>query len=160
MRSPALGCLVAALVAHPAALAAQSGDRSVAIVATATITPRTSVKVSTRTLEFRLEPGSSEAVAVVEFTTAARAVPGADVLMTVAADGGLSGPGGAADVDAEVTFSGDGSGTLAGALPRAEAAPTARWNGGGVRNGRLVFTLRASTPGVYTLPVRFAVSIP
>ena len=118
------------------------------------------MKVSARSLEFRIEPGSSEAVAVVEFTAAARAVPGADVLMTVAADGGLTGPGGAADVDAEVTFSGDGSGTLTGAVTLAETTTTARWSGGGVRNGRLVFTLRASTPGIYTLPVRFAVSTP
>jgi hypothetical protein len=160
MRSPALGCLVVALLAHPAAPAAQSGDRSAAIVATATISPRTVVKVSAGTLEFRIEPGSSEAVAVVEFTAAARAVPGADVLMTVAADGGLTGPGGAADVDAEVTFSGDGPGTLTGAVTLAETTTTARWSGGGVRNGHLLFTLRASTPGIYTLPVRFAVSLP
>jgi len=160
MRSPALGCLVVALLAHPAASAGQSGDRSAAIVATATIAPRTSVKVSARTLEFRIEPGSSEAVAVVEFTAAARAVPGADVLMTLAADGGLTGPGGAADLDAELTFSGDGSGTLTGPVTLAETTTTARWTGGGVRNGHLVFTLRASTPGTYTLPVRFAVSLP
>lgn len=160
MRSPALGCLAVALLAHPAALLAQSGDRSVAVIATATIAPRTSLKTSARVLEFRIEPGTTEAVAVVEFTAAARALPDAEVLMTVTPDGGLIGPGGAADVDAELTFSGEGSGIPGGTLTLTESSTTARWTGGGLRNGRLVFKLRASSPGDYKLPVRFAVRIP
>ena len=160
MRSPAIGCLAVALLAHPAALLAQSGDRSAIVVASATIAPRTSLKVSTHVLEFRIEPGATESVATIEFTAAARALAGSEVLMSVTADGGLTGPGGAADVDAEVVFSGDGAGALSGTLNPGEAAAAARWTGGGVRSGRVVFKLRASTPGDYRLPVRFAISVP
>ena len=116
-------------------------------------------------LEFRIEPGTHEALAIVEFTAAAPALPDADVVMTVTPDGGLTGSGGAADVEADITFSGDGSGTLSGLLVASRSMTTrsmttARWTGGGVRNGRLVFTLRASSPGIYSLPVRFAISVP
>jgi hypothetical protein len=161
MRSPALGCLVVASLAHPAALLAQSGgERSVTVLATVTVAPRTSLKTSARVLEFRIEPGTNEALAVVEFTAAARALPDADVVMTIAPDGGLTGPGGAADVEADLTFSGDGSGTLSGILMTTQSVTTARWTGGGVRSGRLVFRLRTLSPGAYTLPVRFAISVP
>ena len=160
MRSPAIGCLAVALLAHPAALLAQSGDRSAVIVASATIAPRTSLKVSAHVLEFRIEPGSTEGVATIEFTAAARALPESQVIMTVSAAGGLTGPGGAADVDVDVAFAGEGSGAQSGALHLTETAATGRWTGGGVRTGRLVFTLRASTPGDYKLPVRFAISVP
>ena len=161
MRSPAIGCLAVALLTQPAALLAQSGsERSVAVMATLTVAPRTSLKTSVRVLEFRIEPGTNEALAVVEFTAAARALPDADVVMTVTPDGGLTGPGGAADVEADLTFSGDGSGTLSGTLMATQSATTARWTGGGSRSGRLVFRLRASSPGAYTLPVRFAISVP
>jgi hypothetical protein len=160
MRSPALGCLVVASLVHPAAIAAQSGDRSVVIVASATIAPRTSLRVSAQVLEFRIDPGATEGLATIDFTAAARALPESDVVMHVKADGGLTGPGGAADVDAEVAFTGDGAGALSGTLQLSEATAAARWIGGGVRTGRVVFKLRASTPGDYRLPVRFAISVP
>jgi hypothetical protein len=142
----------------PVALGAQSGDRSATIIATAAIAPRTSLHVSTRVLEFTVTPGSDEAVAVVEFTSAARALPAAEVFLTVKADGALAGPGGAADVETDLRFAGDVAGTLAGPMSRTEVVTLARWPGGGVRRGRFLFTLRAATPGTYTLPVTFAVN--
>ena len=160
MRSPAIGCLALALVAHPPAILAQSAERSATVVATVTVAPRTSVKTSARVLEFQIEPGANEAVAVVEFTAASRALPDAGVVMTITPDGGLNGPGGAADVEANLSFSGDGLGISSGALSLTQPVTVAQWTGGGVRNGRLVFTLRASSPGQYRLPVRFAISVP
>ena len=64
--------------------------------------------------------------------------------------------GGAADLESDVSFSGDSDGTIGGVVSPGGVQVAARWAGSGVRRGRLVFTLRGSVqPGVYVLPIRF-----
>jgi hypothetical protein len=110
-------------------------------------------------LDFQVAPGSTEATATVEFTAAARALPDAQVSLVVEAVTALQGPGGAADVEADLIFASSGGSTLAGTVSGAPAT-VEQWVGGGIHRGRILFTLRTSTPGAYSVPVRFAVSVP
>lgn len=96
----------------------------------------------------------------VDFTAGVRTHAGAEVVLTVGSLRAIEGPGGAADVEADVTFTGDGAGTLSGTLLGHRPVVAGRWSGGGSRSGRLAFTLRASASGIYTLPVRFVLSAP
>jgi hypothetical protein len=162
MRCPVLARTVScvSLVLTPAVIAAQSGGGvSATIHATAAVAPRTSLQVPARVLEFEVAPGATEALAVVDFTTAVRARPGANVWLTIEATSGVVGPGGPADAQAELTITGGAEGALPGVMSLTGPVPAARWSGGGVRAGRLVFRLRAS-PGSYSVPVRFAISVP
>ena len=137
------------------AVHAQQALASRTVLATATFAPRPTLTVSSRVLQFRLEPGATEAEATVEFTAAMRARPGDEVVLTIEAAKAIQGPAGAADVDAVLTFTGQGAGVETAALDTNRAVVAARWFGGGQRRGRLVFTLRASAPGVYTMPVTY-----
>ena len=138
---------------------AQQALASTSVLATATFAPRPTLTVSAHVLRFRIEPGATEAEATVEFTAAMRARPGDEVVLTIEAAKAIQGPG-AADVDAVLTFSGEGTGGQTGALESNRAVVAARWSGGGQRRGRLVFTLRASAPGVYVMPVTYLLGAP
>ena len=68
----------------------------------------------------------------------------------------LEGPGGAV----EVSFSGEGEGTLDGALSERTPTVVGRWTGSGSRSGRVAFSLRAAAPGDYDVPLRFVLTAP
>ena len=127
---------------------------------TANFAARTSLKVSSHLLKFDVTQPGVSATAAIEFTAGARMPSGSDVVLTVEPLRGLDGPGGAADVDTDISFSGEGDGLTAGALSSAAHAVVGRWQGSGLRTGRVVFTLRANAAGSYSLPVRFVLSTP
>ena len=81
-------------------------------------------------------------------------------MLTVERAGALSGPGGAADVEASLTVSVRGDGGPAGALDPSAPIVAGRWVGSGKRTGQLAFSLRSSVPGAYSVPVRFVLSAP
>ena len=149
--------LCAVLALARAAGAAETATSSVAV--TATFASRTSLRVSTQILEFEIATPGGEAVAVVDFSAGARTRQGGDGLLTVEAEKAMAGPGGAADAETSVSFSGDGDGALDGTLATAPSL-AGRWTGSGRRSGRVTFALRASAPGTYTMPVRFVLSTP
>jgi hypothetical protein len=140
------------------AAAAETATGSVTV--TAQFGSRTSLKVSTQVLQFDVARPGDPATAVVEFSAGARTRDGGEVVLSVEPMRAIDGPGGAADVDAALTFAGDGAGTLSGALDAAATSVAGRWSGSGLRSGRLVFALRASAPGTYTVPVRFVLTTP
>lgn len=125
-----------------------------------TVAPRTSLKVSSRVLHFDVTQPGSVATAAMEFTAGARMASGSDVVLTVEPMRGLDGPGGAADVETDLSFVGEGDGMLAGSIAIAQSTIVGRWQGSGLREGRLIFRLRANAAGTYSLPVRFVLSTP
>jgi hypothetical protein len=139
--------------------AAGPGPASATIVATATFAQRTSLRVSAHMLQFHVPPGSQEATATIDFTAAARVAPRAGIVLTVEPLRSIEGPGGAADLETAIVFSGAGGGTESGALTAGIPSLAARWTGGGQRHGRLVFTLRAAAPGDYVVPVKFLLRV-
>ena len=151
--------LAIALVAFPAAATASESDAKTLSV-TATIGSRTSLKVSTELLQFEISNPDQQAVAVVDFSAGARTHSGAEVMLTVEPLRGITGPGGASDVETGLTFAGQGDGLLSGALQPSTPTVAGRWNGSGLRTGRVMFELRASATGHYTVPVRFVLSAP
>ena len=139
-------------------LAAESATASV--VVTAQFGSRTSLKVSTEWLQFDVTTADGSAVAIVDFSAAARTRQSGEVMLTVERAGALSGPGGAADVEAFLTVSIRGDGGPSGALDPFAQIVAGRWVGSGKRTGQLAFSLRSSVPGVYSVPVRFVLSAP
>ena len=100
------------------------------------------------------------AVAVIDVSAAARTRQSGEVVLTVEGLGSLVGPGGAADAETSLTFSGDGEGLTSGNLRPSAPAVAGRWIGSGLRTGRLTFALRSSVAGTFLLPVRFVLSAP
>ena len=145
------------LLAAPTAAAASDSATS-SITITAVFESRTSLKVSSQLLQFDVANPDQPAMASVDFSAGARTRSGGDVVLTVEPLRGIEGPGGAADVETSVTFSGAGAGMLTGTLQGASVA--GRWNGSGLRTGRLTFAVRAAAAGTYTVPVRFVLSTP
>jgi hypothetical protein len=152
---------------------------SAALVSTATVAPlraaetatstvavnvqvasRTSLKVSSDILQFDVPQPGVPATAAIDFSAGARIAAAAHIVLTVEPLRGLDGPGGAADVEASITFDGDGDGLLRGTLDAEAPAIAGRWQGSGLHQGRLLFTIRANAAGTYTLPVRFVLSTP
>ncbi|HSC26106.1 MAG TPA: hypothetical protein VLD67_02465 [Vicinamibacterales bacterium] len=133
--------------------------RTGSIVATVTVAPRLSLDLSTRTLRFQVAEGREKATAEVTFSAGMRTSPGREVLLIVEPLADVTGPAGAAALEALVTFAGEGNGGVSGVLSAAERSVAGRWVGGGHRKGRLLFTLRAA-PGDYALPIRFLLSDP
>lgn len=124
------------------------------------VAARTSLQVSSELLHFDVaRPGDAATVAV-DFRAAARTAGASDVMLTIEPLHGLEGPGGAADVDASLSVSGEGDGLVSGDVRAAQTTVVGRWQGSGLRRGRLVFTLRANAPGRYAMPVRFVISTP
>jgi hypothetical protein len=161
MRSlPIFGVVVAASVLAAASSVSAAETATASAVVSAQFSSRTSLKVSTDLLHFEVaEPGQT-ATATVDFAAGARTQAGAEVLLSIEQLHAVQGPGGASDLESSVSFAGEGAGTLAGALVAAGPAVAGRWIGSGLRQGRLVFALRAGASGNYMLPVRFILSAP
>ena len=135
-------------------------------VATANVTvnlnlsTRTSLKVSSPVLQFDVTQPGEAVTAALDFTAGARLSTGADVVLSIEPLRAIPGPGGPADADGALTFTGEGDGVLAGAISTTHGTVVGRWVGSGMRAGRIVFTLRAHAAGTYSLPVRFVLSTP
>lgn len=154
----ALVILLASAGAIPAPAAAdQAGG---AVVVTAQFSSRTSLKVSAHLVHFDVAHPGATARAVVEFVAGARTSSGAEVLLSVEPVRAVDGPGGAADVETSLSVAGEGAGTLGGPIATHGPTVAGRWNGSGLRSGRLVFSLRAGATGAYTIPLRFVLSAP
>ena len=123
------------------------------------VATRTSLKVSSEVLRFDVAQSGGTATAAIDFSAGARMSSGANVVLSVEPLRAVEGPGGAADVESSVSFAGSGPGLLAGALT-GDTAIVGQWHRSGLREGRVVFTLRANASGIYTLPVRFVLSTP
>ena len=161
MRLPLTVALVAgSLLASLPSAARAAESVTGAIPITVQFSHRTSLKVSKELLEFDVTTPDLPAVAEVEFSAAARAPRGAEVVLSVEAMRAIDGPGGAADVETSVTFAGDGEGTRSGTLDGNARNVAARWQGSGVRRGRVVFALRSAVRGTYRVPVSFVLSTP
>ena len=153
-----LVCSTAAFLVEPAVCAAESTTAS--IVITAQFSARTSLKVSSQILRFEVSDGGQPAVAVVDFSAAARTRQGGEVLLTVEGMASVDGPEGWSDVGTSLTFSGEGDGVGSGELCASAPSIAGRWIGSGLRTGRLTFALRSAVAGTYSLPVRFVLSAP
>jgi hypothetical protein len=159
MRSLTVLIVAVALFAPAALAAAQSDTATATIVVSAQFKPRTSLHVSTELLQFDLHSPSEPDIVAVDFAAAARTHSGAEVLLSIESLRAPEGPGGAADVESEVTFAGDGNGIAGGTLSTRPAV-AGRWAGSGRRTGRIFFTMRAAASGAYRVPVRFVLSAP
>ena len=133
-----------------------AADKTAAVALGVTIAERTSLHVSTDLLTFVVPQGGTSATAVVAFTAAARALRDADIFLSVQPGAAIDAPRGTCG-DLAITFTGDGPGTQSGVLTSGVAA-AGRWQGSGQHTGRLIFTLHASAPGVYAVPIKFAVT--
>ncbi len=145
------------LLPHPAAA---QNSASARVVINAQFSSHTSLKVSAQVLHFTVTDPAEPASVAVDFAAAARTGSGGEVVLSVEPVRALEGPGGAADAESAIGFAGAGDGTLSGTLDPVAPSIAGRWSGSGVRTGRLLFSLRASAPGSYTLPVRFVLSAP
>lgn len=145
------------------AVCARAGAQDVAsasVSVNVNLAPRTSLKVSGRVLRFDVGQSGQVATAAVDFAAGARVPSGSGLVLTVEPLHGLEGPGGAADADATISFAGEGDGLLSGDVATSRATVVGRWQESGLREGRVIFTLRANAAGSYTLPVRFVLSTP
>ena len=145
-----VGVVAASLLAVASPVSA-ADTATTSLVVSAQFASRTSLKVSTDLLQFDVARPDQPAIATVDFAAGARTQAGAEVLLSIEQLRGVEGPGGASD---------EGAGTLAGALVAAGPAVAGRWTGSGLRQGRLVFALRAGASGNYIVPVRFILSAP
>src|SRR5688572_29753197 len=115
MRNSRLLLLVLAL-AFPASASAAEEHATTSVVVNVNLAPRTSLKVSSRMLQFDVTQPGEAATAALDFTASARMSSGSDVVLTVEPLRGVDGPGGAADVETDLTFTGEGDGVLAGSI--------------------------------------------
>ena len=152
--------VVAAIVLAAASTVSAADAATARVVVSVQFASRTSLKVSTDLLQFEVAGPNRPATASVDFTAGARTQAGAEVLLSIEQLRAVQGPGGASDLESSVSFVGEGDGTLAGALVATAPAVAGRWLGSGLRQGRLVFALRAGASGNYILPVRFVLSAP
>lgn len=158
MRSPASSLLLGlCLLATPASAEQTATQR---VQARVQFESRTSLTVSSSVLQFNHAGPESPSVVTVDFTARARTHAGGEVVLTVEALRAIEGPGGSADVETDVSFTGEGQGTLAGALSDGAASVVGRWAGSGSRSGRLEFSLRAAAAGSYNVPLRFVLTAP
>lgn len=152
---PAVALLTAAALWLPSTAGA---DTTSNLTLSVQVQGRTKLTVSTRVLHFDVVNPGVPAVATLDFVAASRTRTDGEVLLTVEPEAWVDGPGGAADVETEVSFTGEGAlgGTLAASTPVAAG----RWTGSGRRTGRLSFNLRAGAEGSYVMPVRLVLSAP
>jgi hypothetical protein len=150
--------MVLVLALCPSAAGAEVATASVTV--NLTLGTRTSLRVSTHVLRFEVTQPGADATAALDFTAGARMSSGSDVVLTMEPLRDVGGPGGAADVETALTFTGEGDGVLAGSVAMSQGTVVGRWQGSGVREGRVLFTLRANAAGSYSLPVRFVLSTP
>jgi hypothetical protein len=152
--------LVVLSLAIGARTAGAEDVRSANVTVNVNLATRTSLQVSSRLLQFDVAEAGGSATAALEFTAGARMPAGSDVVLSVEPLRAIEGPGGAADVESSLTFTGEGSGMLAGSIAAAESTAVGRWQGSGRREGRVIFTLRANAAGTYSLPLRLVLSTP
>lgn len=146
------------LAAGPRAAAEDVASKNVTV--NVHLATRTSLKVSSHVLRFDVAQSGGTATAALEFTAGARMPAGSDVVLSVEPMRAIDGPGGAADVESDLSFAGEGQGLLAGPVAAAQSTVVGRWQGSGLREGRVIFTLRANAAGTYSLPVRVVLSTP
>jgi len=142
------------------ATTASAETASTTLVVAATFNSRTSLNVSADVLQFDVVSSADPAVAMVDFSARARTAAGAQVVLSIEPLQEEPGPQGPSDTQTALTFSGVGEGTLSGAVAPSGLTVAGRWTGSGLRHGTLVFALRATAPGKYTIPVRFVLSAP
>lgn len=163
-----LSFTVAAAVMLSGATTAFAETASTTVVVAATFNSRTSLNVSADVLQFDVVSSGDPAVAMVDFSARARTSGAAQVVLSVEPlqeVPGSHGPAlspveGPSDTQSTLTFSGVGEGTLSGAVAPSGLTVAGRWTGSGLRQGTLVFALRAAAPGRYSIPVRFVLSAP
>ena len=154
-------CILALLATALSAVAAFAEDVARANVhVNVQVAARTSLKVSSELLQFDVTTPGAPATAAIDFSAGARTAAGSDIVLSVEPLHGIDGPGGAADVETAITVAGQGEGLLSGHVHPVKSTVVGRWNGSGLRTGRLVFTLRAQAAGNYAMPVRFVLSAP
>lgn len=151
--------LVLTLAIGPRPAAAED-VRSKTVIVNVSLATRMSLTVSSRLLQFDVAQPGDVATAALDFTAGARTPAGSDVVLTIEPERALGGPGGAADVESDLRFTGEGQGMLAGSIAHGYSTVVGRWQGSGLRQGRVLFTLRASAAGSYSLPVRVVLSTP
>lgn len=157
---PAILASAALVSAATVAPARASETATSTVVVNVQVASRTSLKVSSDVLQFDIAQPGVPATVAIDFSAGARVASAADVVLTVEALRSLDGPGGAADVEASMAFDGEGDGLLRGTLDVEVPAIAGRWQGSGLHQGRLLFTIRANSAGTYSLPVRFVLSTP
>ena len=158
MRSPASSLLL--LVCFYAAPAQAQQSATEVVQAHVRFESRTALTVSNSVLDFHHADPQAPSVVTIDFTARARTHVAGEVVLTVEAVRQLEGPGGAADVEADVSFSGAGEGTRAGVVLPSAPSVVGRWTGSGSHIGRVEFSLRAAAPGHYRLPLRFVLTAP
>ena len=147
---------VLASSAGHARLDAASDTTTRTVMAHAEVGSRTSLTVSSQVLQFTVADPAQPALAAVDFVAGVRTQAGAEVVLTVETAAVPRASGG----ESRLTFSGDGGGTLAGAMVPAQSAIVGRWVGSGRRAGRIAFAFHAQAPGTYSVPLRFVLSVP
>jgi hypothetical protein len=147
-----LAFVLCARIAHAEEIASRN------VVVNVNVVTRTALRVSSDRLRFDVPRTGGAATASIDFTAGARMPAGCDVVLTVEP---LHGMDGSADVrDADLTFIGEGPGMLAGSMAAGRSTIVGRWQGSGLREGRVVFTLRGTAAGSYSLPIRVVLSTP
>jgi hypothetical protein len=128
--------------------AAGTDDRlaTATLTASAQVSPRTAVQVSSDVLVFQVIDAEVPAEATVTFTAGARTRPDREVRLFMSQD-----------LPASVTMTGS-DGTLHAVMSN-EPVMVSRWTGGGRKRGEIRFQLRGA-PGTYTIPVRFSLNAP
>ena len=147
--------VLAPSVGH-ARLDAASDTTSRTLMAHAEVASRTSLSVSSQVLQFTVLDPAQPALATVDFVAGVRTHADAEVVLTVET---ATVPG-ASSGDSRLTFSGNGGGTLGGAMVPAQSAIVGRWVGSGRRAGHIAFVLHAQATGTYSVPLRFVLSVP
>jgi hypothetical protein len=149
--------LAAAIVAVATSPSLHAADAAKQVLLTAQVGPASSLRVSPEPVVFTLLPGQERATAAIEYLALVRTARDAEVLLILEPVEGIECAGGAADVEAALSF--DSGGGPRGLLP---GAPTlaARWMGSGSRSGQITLTLRAALAGVCVVPLRLQLVLP
>jgi hypothetical protein len=155
-----LAAVVCAAVCLTIPRVAFAADATASIAVHAQVAGRTSLTVSTQSLQFDVVNPAEAAVASVDFSAAARTNGDADVVLSVGLARGIDEGDGLSATGSSLIFSGAGDGTLSGVLGATGSSVAARWTGSGRRTGRLLFVLRARAAGSYAVPVRFVLTAP
>ena len=136
-----------------------AADADATVAVSVRLTARTSLRVSTTTLVFVVPDGGTSATGAVDYTAGLRLQGGSSVVLNVDQPQSMS-PATAGDAGMQITFAGDGDGTTSGTLSPSGSAVAAAWHGSGQHHGRIVFTLHASAPGVYRVPIELVLATP
>jgi hypothetical protein len=155
MRVSIVALVVCSMAMTPADLAAQT---SAGATVTLAFAPRATVTASSPVLLFDVVDPAMPAAATLDFVAAARTAPGGEVRLIAEVDS-LPGEAGPAGPEALILLEGGADGAVADDVDPAAPTLAARWIGSGRRTGRLVFWLRAASPGTYAIPVKLSVSV-